>query len=181
HQEPRERRIAVGEVVDVGLARPRIRVARQAEGGEPRIAEVADFRRRNGINAEPEIAERATLETVRHLLAAAQYSRQIVAIARVLEQFALGVDRIARQRLALAAIERAQLRLARLRNRKCREEICEPACSVRLARRPLGHAARRFRHQYVAAKRFAREEQAARKSERGIKPALERGLKTRDL
>src|SRR5262249_32543856 len=151
--------------VDVGLARPRIRVAREAEGGEPRIAEVADFRRRNGINAEPEIAERAALETVRHLLAAAQYSRQIVAIARALEQFALGVDRMARQRIVLAAVERAQLRLARLRNRKCREDIGEPACSVRLAGCPLGNAARRFRHQYVAPKGFAREEHATRQSE----------------
>ena len=73
-----------------------------------------------------------------------------------------------------ARIERDNLRLARLRNRKSRHELGRAAC--RSARASSSSPSRIAGHQHVAAERLAIEEHAARQPERRIEIALEGGL-----
>ena len=174
-QEPRDRRIAVGEMIDVGLLPRRVGAARELQAGEARIAEIARLGRRHRVAAEPEEAERTALKAVRRLLAAAADLRQIVAIAGALQNVALfrratcpPADRSG------AAVERDDLRLARLRDRKARHEFGQ-RLGVAAARLPSslpGIAG----HQHVAAEGLAVEEHAARQPERRIEIALEGGL-----
>ena len=88
-QEARDRRVAVGEMIDVGLLPRRVGAARELQAGEARIAEIARLGGRHRVAAEPEEAERAALEAVRHLLAAAADFGQIVAIAGAFQELAL--------------------------------------------------------------------------------------------
>ena len=94
-----------------------------------------------------------------------------------LEELDLLLDAAAGERIARAVVEREQLGLARLRDREGRHELGErlgigeaPGDLVGAPRRRLA------RHQQVASEGLAREEDAARKPERGIERALEGGL-----
>src|SRR5437879_6532865 len=87
HQKPRQRGVAVGEMIDVWLAATTGRWQPQAR--EARITHVAQVRRRHGVAAKPEEPMGAALEAVGNLLAAAADPDQVVAIARALEKFEL--------------------------------------------------------------------------------------------
>ena len=175
-----ERGVAVGEVVDVRLARGR--ASRQAHAVEARVTQFAGVRRRYGVAAEPEEAERAALKAVRHFFTAAAYPREIVAVARAPEDFELLLRRLAGERITRAIIERDELRLARRRNRKRGDEVGERLGVGEPTRELVGTSGRRFaRHQRVAAEGLARKEDAARKTERGIERAIERGLEARNV
>ncbi len=165
-------------MIDVGLLPRRVGVARELQAGEARIAEIARIGGRHRVAAEPEEAERAALEAVRHLLAAAADFGQIVAIAGALQKLAFLVRRLAGQRIGRAGIERDDLRLARLRNRKRRHELGQ---RLGIAPRVAFIAAGVAGHQHVAAERLAVEERAAREPQRRIEPALEGGLEPRDV
>src|SRR6185437_14364088 len=113
YQEPRQRRVAVGKMIDVGLADTVAVVLRQAKTDETRIAERTRVLGRDRIRAKPVVAERPALEAVRRLLGAAANLDEIVAIAGALEQSALFVDALAMERIALGVVERDQLLFAR--------------------------------------------------------------------
>ena len=100
HQKPRQRRVAVGEMIDVGLAAVRSAGGRQIEPAEAGIAVFADVGRRHRVASQAEEAVGAALEAVGDLLVAAADLDQIVAIARGLEQFELLVDGPAGERIA---------------------------------------------------------------------------------
>ena len=125
HQQPGERGVAVGEVVDIGLPRPRAR--RQPEAVEAGIAEVARVRGRHRVASEPEESERAPLKAVRRFFAAAAEPDEIVAVADGLEDGALLLDGPARERIARRVVERQQLRLALRRDRKRGDELVRAA------------------------------------------------------
>ena len=84
HQKPRERGIAVREMIDVGIVLLGIVRRRQAEPVEARIAGVTGLARRHCIASEREEVERAPLEAVGDLLVAAQDLDEVVAVARLL-------------------------------------------------------------------------------------------------
>ena len=128
-------------------ARSTPRSPAQAEPGKARIAEIARVLRRHRVGAEPEEAERAALEDVRDLLAAAAELDEIVAIAGALEQRELFLTGAAGQRIAFGGVEREILRLARLRDRKFRDENREAAwrCSAGAPPRRRSCAAHRPR------------------------------------
>ena len=86
-------------MIDVGLLPRRVGAARELQAGEARIAEIARVGGRHRVAAEPEEAERAALEAVRDLLAAAADFGQIVAVAGAFEKLALLVRRLAGQRI----------------------------------------------------------------------------------
>ena len=126
HHQPRQRRVAVGEMIDVGLAAAaRSAGGRQIEPAEAGIALVAHVGGRHRVAAEAEEAERAALEAVRDLLVAAADLDQVIAIARALEQLQLLVDGSSGERIARRRIEREELRLARLGDRQARDELGE--------------------------------------------------------
>ena len=172
HQQPRKRGIAVGEVIDVGL--PRVRPRRHAEAVEAGIAEVARVGRRHGVASEPEESERAPLKAVRRFLAAAAQPGQIIAVAGGLEDVAFLLDRPARERIARAVIERAQLHLALRRDWKRGDELVKRPGVARRSRDLVGSSRRGLaRHQHVAPEGFARKEHAADEAERRIELAIE--------
>ena len=180
HQQPGERGIAVGEVVDIGLPRPRAR--RQPEAVEAGIAEVARVRGRHRVASEPEESERAPLKAVRRFFAAAAEPDEIVAVADGLEDGALLRDGPAHERIARRVVQRQQLRLAVRRDRKRGDEVLQrlgigqdPRALVGSSRRGLA------RHQHVASERLAREEHPAGEPERRIERAIEGALEPRDL
>jgi len=82
HQQPRQRRIAIGEMINVWLVPFRMIVGGKFKSGEAGIAEAAQIERRHRIAAKPKKPERAALKAVRHLLAAAANPDQIIAVAR---------------------------------------------------------------------------------------------------
>ena len=109
-QHPRQSRVAVREMIDVGLAPGGVGAARELQPGEARIAHVARLGRRHRVAAEPEEAERPALEIVGDLLAAAADLDQIVAIAGALQErlffvggLALLADRLRQRRAPEAA------------------------------------------------------------------------------
>src|SRR5262249_55851018 len=178
HQEPRERRVAVGEMIDVGLAAAF--ALRQAQAGKARIAHVPRIGGRHGVAAEPEEAVGAALEAVRRLLAAAAVPDQVVAVARGLEDAPLLLGRAAGERVACGVVERQKLPLARLGDRQLGDELGErPRVGQALRERVARPQQRIAGQQDVTAERFTREKQAARKPERRIEPTVERGLETR--
>ncbi len=85
HQQPRQRRVAVGEMIDVGLARAPDCRPRQAEPVEARIAGVARVGGGHRVAADREEIKRAALEAIGDLLAAAADLDEVIAIARALE------------------------------------------------------------------------------------------------
>src|SRR5262245_4120356 len=123
HQKTSERGVAVGEVIDIRLARGDLR--QQAQAVEARIAELAGVAGRHRVAPEPEEAERAALEAVRDLLAAAAGTSEVIAVARPLEDFQLLLSGLAGERIARTVVEREQLCLARRRDRKRGHELGE--------------------------------------------------------
>src|SRR5262249_38113709 len=123
HEETGERSVAVGEVIDIRLARRGLR--RQPQAVEARIAEFAGIAGRHRVAAEPEETERAALKAVRNLFTAAARSGQVIAVTRALEDFQLLLGGLAGERIARAVVEREQLRLARRRDRKRGHELGE--------------------------------------------------------
>src|SRR5262249_5610669 len=85
HQQPRQRRIAVGGMINVRLTPFRMIVGWKIKSGEAGIAEAAQIERGNCIAAQSEKSERTALKAVRHLVAAAADVDQIIPIARRLE------------------------------------------------------------------------------------------------
>ena len=180
HQQPGERGVAVGEVIDVGLPRPRPH--RQPEALEPGIAEIARVRGRHRVASEPEEAQRAALKAVRHFFAAAAEPDEIVAVAGGLEDLALLLDAPARERIARSVIERTQLRLALRRDRERGDELAERPGIGQTTRALVGASRRRLaRHQQIASEGFARKEHAAGEPERRIERAVEGALEPRGV
>lgn len=163
HQQAGKRGVAVGEVIDVGLALRGLGRGRQAERIEPGIAEIARIGGRHRVAAEPEEPERAALEAIGGFLAQTAVAHQIVAIARALEQRELLRDRAAGERIARTLMEREELRPARRRDRKVGDESGKRARIGKAARGRIGAAPRRLAgDQRVAAERLASKEHAAR-------------------
>ena len=82
HQEARERRVAVGEMVDVGLVEIRVlAVVGQAETGESGISRFLGVGCRHRVGADAEEIQGAALEAVRDLLAVAADLGDVIAIA----------------------------------------------------------------------------------------------------
>ena len=181
HQQAGERRIAVGEVIDIGFP-PRHLLLAQPEALESGIAEIASVRRRHRVAPETEEAERAPLEAVRDLLAATAKPGQVVAVARALEDLELLPGCPAGERIACSVVECEQLRLARRRDRNGGHELAERFVIGRAAGEPVGRRRRRpAAHQHVAPEGLACEEHAAREPERGIERPLEGALEPLDL
>src|SRR5262249_12178441 len=175
HEQAGERGVAVGEMIDIGLTRAR--AARQAEAGEAGGSEIARVGGGHRVATEPEEAQRAALETVRRLLAQAADLGEIVAIAGALEERDLFLDSPAGKRIARGVVERDELRLAGVRDRKAGHAFGEWLGVGETAAGLVGAAGGRLaRDQHVAAEGLARKKGAARKPERGIEHALERGL-----
>ncbi len=168
-------------MIDVGLPRRRI-CRRQPQPLEARIAQIACVGGRHRVAAEPEEAERAALEAVRRLRAAAAEFHEIVAVAGALEQLELGLDGTAGERIAPAVVKRDELRLARLGDRKRGDEVGQRLGVGEAAGECVGTPHRRLAgHQHVTPERLAGEEHAARQPERGVERALEGGLEPLDL
>jgi phosphoenolpyruvate carboxylase len=104
HQQTSERGVAVGEVIDIRLARGDLR--QQAQAIEARIAELAGVAGRHRVASEPEEAERAALEAIRDLFAAAAGASEVIAVARPLEDFQLLLGGLAGERIARTVVER---------------------------------------------------------------------------
>src|SRR5262249_11714705 len=103
NQQTRERGGAVGEVIDIRLGRGDLR--REAQAVEARIAELAGIGGRHRVASEPEEAERAALEAVGDLFAAATRSGEVIAVARPLEDFQLLRGGLAGERIARTVVE----------------------------------------------------------------------------
>src|SRR5260370_34420240 len=143
-------------MIDVRLAPFGMVVGGKAKADEARITEATKLERRHRVAAETEEAERAALETIRHLLVAAAKLDQIVPIARGLENFKLLLGRFAGERIASGVVQRKQLSLAGIRNRHRRDKTCPRFARV--------HPARQKRiagNEHVAAEAFAVEKHAA--------------------
>src|SRR5262249_34487179 len=97
HQQPRQRSISVGEVIDVGLLPCGITGVWQGEALKAGIAEIANIGRRHAVTADAEEAERTALETVGSFLAQPADTDQIVAVAGRLQNTALLIDASADQ------------------------------------------------------------------------------------
>ena len=112
HQQPRERRVAVGEMIDVGLVHLRIAGVGQAEPVEARIAGFA--RIAAGTASQPS-AKKSSVRPWKQLATSSLHAAdldEIVAIARLLEELDLLLVALAGERVARSLVEREQLRLA---------------------------------------------------------------------
>src|SRR6516162_2514919 len=110
-------------MIDIRLARGNLR--RQAQAVETRIAELAGVAGRHCVASEPEEAERAALEAVGDLFAAAAGAGEVIAVTRPLEDFQLLLGGLAGERIARTVVEREQLCLARRGDRKRGHELAE--------------------------------------------------------
>ena len=185
HQQPRQRRVAVGEMIDVGLAR--LRRSPASGSPSPRSPDSRARARRRPAprrSRAPKKSERAALEAVGDLVAAAadldQESRDS---SCVLSSSSFSSTVLPASGSRVPVVERDELRLARVGDRKSRDELGErlARCASRGSMSSRDHGQRIAGHQRVAAECLAREEHAARQAERGIEIALERGLEARDV
>src|SRR5262249_17071542 len=92
---------------------------------EARITELAGVAGSHRVASEPEEAERAALEAVCNLFAAAARPSEVIAVTRALENFQLLLGGLARERIARHVVEREQLCLARRRDRERGHELGE--------------------------------------------------------
>ena len=146
------------------------------------ITELASICRRNRVASKSEEAESSALEAVRHLLAAAAELGEIVAVARALENRELLLGGPAGERIARTVVERDELRLALVRDRKGGDELGQRLGIGETARNRVGRPRRRLaRHQRIASEGLAREEDAARQAERGVESSLKGALEAREL
>src|SRR5437763_17071198 len=105
-------------MIDIGLAALGVVDCRQTERGEPGIAGIARIRGGHRVAADREEIERAALEAIRHLLAAAADPDEIIAVAGALEDGGLLRFALAGERVLALLIESDQLCLAGLRDRE---------------------------------------------------------------
>ncbi len=166
HEEARQGRVAIGEMIDVGLGPLRAHLRGQPEPAKSGIVEGAQVLGGDRVAADREEIERAALEAVRHLLAAAADLDEIVAIAGLFQERDLLLAALAGKRVLALAVEPEHLRLALIRDREIRDEGVErPAVELRAGEIVVDHAHGIAAHQRVAAERLAREEQPARQAE----------------
>src|SRR5262249_52336769 len=126
HQEPRNRRIAVGEMIDIGLVEFRIRATgRQLEAGEARIACFHEIESRNCIAPQREEIQGTALETIGDLGVAAAVFEQVIAIAGFLQESDLCGGRPPREEILVSLIEPDELLLRGRGNRELGNELAD--------------------------------------------------------
>src|SRR5215813_753503 len=168
--------------MDIGLVELGIGGVGQSKPVEARIAGLARVGGRDRVAAERIEVERAPLEAVGDLFAAAANFDEVVAVARLLEERELLLFALARERIGLSLIEGQELQPALIGDRELGDEFRDRLAVAALRRDIVAHHGLGIAgRQHVAAEALAREKDAARELKRRIEHTLERGLEAVDV
>ena len=177
HQQARDRRVAVREMVDVGLVHlaGRLRIGRQRDAGKARVAEQPRIERGYEVGGHAEEIQRSLVQVRDGIGAQSPVLAQEIRVGNAGEVVLAGrVVREMPQRHALRRVQLEQLPARLVRHRKVRNELLERTPVAAIGRDVVTDPVRRVAgDQRVAAEAVAIEEAGARQVEARIERPVE--------